>query len=118
MNSNALTNNTTKQLVTQKAHILTSEIIRPTIVAIKNKPVIVGAVGFIIGGCAIADDIRQRKKGRILLKNQKNTIEALKKHEEQIRNLQVKADKAKAWKIENEQLREKIKERNLNYEER
>ena len=74
MNSNAITNNTTKQLVTKKAHILT-EIIRPTIVA-------------------------------------------LKKHEEQIRNLQVKADKAKAWKIENEQLREEIKERNLNYEER
>lgn len=74
MNSNAITNNTTKQLVTKKAHILT-EIIRPTIVV-------------------------------------------LKKHEEQIRNLQVKADKAKAWKIENEQLREEIKERNLNYEER
>ena len=117
MNSNAITNNTTKQLVTKKAHILT-EIIRPTIVAVKNKPVIVGAVGFIIGGCAIADDIRQRKKARIILKNQKNTIEALKKHEEQIRSLQVKADKAKAWKIENEQLREEIKERNLNYEER
>lgn len=32
--------------------------------------------------------------------------------------MQVKADKAKAWKIENEQLREEIKERNLNYEER
>ena len=54
MNSNAITNNTTKQLVTIKAHILT-EIIRPTLVAVKNKQVIVGAVGFIIGGCAIAD---------------------------------------------------------------